>query len=75
MQDNSEEIERLKKQLEHVKQQDRILEEIETRLYKMKEIAEYATKYRLSRGEIRELEKENEGHRVAIESLRNYLDA
>lgn len=48
MKDNLEEIERLKQQLEHVNQQDRILEEIERRLYKMKEIAEYASKYRLS---------------------------
>ncbi|PID14417.1 hypothetical protein CSV63_12890 [Sporosarcina sp. P34] len=73
MKDNSKEIERLKEQLEQVKQQDRILEEIEKRLYKMKEIAEYASKYRLSGEEVGELDKQIEGHRVAIASLQNYL--
>ncbi|ARF15079.1 hypothetical protein [Sporosarcina ureae] len=73
MRDNSEEIERLKQQLEQVKQQDRVLEEIEKRLYKMKEIAEYASKYRLSGEETRELEKQIGEHEAAIESLQNYL--
>ncbi|PIC56262.1 hypothetical protein CSV80_15645 [Sporosarcina sp. P12(2017)] len=68
MKDNLEEIERLKEQLEQVKQQDRILEEIEKRLFKMKEIAEYASKYRIDREETRELEK----HKVAIQSSRKY---
>ncbi|WP_303969752.1 hypothetical protein [Sporosarcina ureae] len=72
MKDNSEEIERLKQQLEQVKQQDRILEEIEKRLYKMREIAEYASKYWLSGEETRELEKEIEEHKAVIESLQNY---
>lgn len=73
MKDNLEEIERWKEQLEQVKQQDRILEEIEKRLYKMKEIAEYASRFRLSGEETRELEKQIEVHREAIESLQNYL--
>ena len=73
MMDNSEELDQLKHQLEQVKQQDRILEEIEKRLYKMKEIAEYASKYRLSGEETRGLEKQIEEHKMAIESLRNYL--
>ncbi|ARK22461.1 hypothetical protein [Sporosarcina ureae] len=72
---NSEELDQLKRQLEQVKQQDRILEEIEKRLYKMKEIAEYASKYRLSGEETRELEKQIEAHEVAIESLKNYLSS
>ncbi|WP_313238437.1 hypothetical protein [Sporosarcina ureae] len=73
MKDNSEEIERLKQQLELVKQQDRILEEIEKRLYKMREIAEYASKYRLSGEETWELEKQIEEHETVIESLQKYL--
>lgn len=71
--DNSEELDQLKQQLEQVKQQDRILEEIEKRLYKLKEIAEYASKYRLSGEESRELERQIEGHETAITSLQNYL--
>ncbi|PID21909.1 hypothetical protein CSV61_06735 [Sporosarcina sp. P3] len=74
MADHSEELERLKEQLEQVKQQDRILEEIEKRLYKMKEIAKYASRFRLSGEETLELEKQIEGHKAAIESLQNYLD-
>lgn len=73
MKDNLKEIERLKEQLEQVKQQDRILEEIEKRLYKMKEIAEYASKYQLNREEVEELEKQIGEHKAAIVSLRNYL--
>ena len=73
MADHSEEIERLKEQLEQVKQQDRILEEIEKRLYKMKEIAEYASRFRLSREEARELEGQIEEHRTVVESLQGYL--
>ena len=57
MKDNSEEIERLKEQLEQVKEQDRVLEEIEKRLYTMREIAKYASKYQLSGEETWELEK------------------
>lgn len=75
MKDNLEEIERLKEQLEEVKQQDRVLEEIEKRLYKMKEIAEYASKYRLSGGKSRELEMQIGEHRAAIESLQNFFDS
>ncbi|PIC98530.1 hypothetical protein [Sporosarcina sp. P29] len=71
--DNSEELDQLKQQLEQVKQQDRILEEIEKRLYKIKENAEYASKYWLGREETRELERQIEEHKVAIESLQNYL--
>lgn len=73
MADHSEEIERLKEQLEQVKQQDRILEEIEKRLYKMKEIAEYASRFRLSGEEVRELEGQIEEHRRVIESFESYL--
>ena len=73
MMDNSEELDQLKHQLEQVKQQDQILEEIEKRLYKMKEIAEYASKYRLSGEETLELEKQIEEHKVAIKWLQNYL--
>ena len=69
MKDNLEEIERLKEQLEQVNQQDRVLEEIEKRLYKMREIAEYASKYWLSGEETLEMEE----HRAVIESLQNYL--
>ncbi|PIC85249.1 hypothetical protein CSV72_14575 [Sporosarcina sp. P20a] len=75
MKDNLEELGELKQQLEQVKQQDRILEEIEKHLYKMKDIAEYASKYRLSGEETWELEEQVEEHKVVIESLQNYLDA
>lgn len=73
MADHSEEIERLKEQLEQVKQQDRILEEIEKRLYKMKGIAEYASRVRLSGEEMRELEGQIEEHKRVVESLQKYL--
>lgn len=73
--DISEELNQLKQQLEQVKQQDRILEGIEKRLYKMKEIAEYASKHRLSEEETRELEKQIEEHEAAIKSLEKYLDS
>ncbi|PID05012.1 MULTISPECIES: hypothetical protein [unclassified Sporosarcina] len=72
MKDNSEEIEWLKEQLEQVKQHDRVLEEIEKRLYEMKEIAEYASKYRLSGEEKREFEKQIEEQKIVIESLQGY---
>lgn len=38
----------LEEQIEWYKEQDRILEEIEVKLYEMKEIAEYALEYELS---------------------------
>ncbi|WP_153722642.1 hypothetical protein [Sporosarcina cascadiensis] len=62
------ELEFLKQQLEHIKQQDRILAEIEMRLHKMKRIAEYAAGHRLSR------EEGVEEHQAAIRSLEGYLD-
>ncbi|GKV64842.1 MULTISPECIES: hypothetical protein [unclassified Sporosarcina] len=68
------ELENLKQQLEHVKQQDRILAEIEMRLHKMKRIAEYAAGHRLSREESVVLNRQVEEHQAAIWSLEGYLD-
>ncbi|PIC62951.1 hypothetical protein CSV79_14425 [Sporosarcina sp. P13] len=67
------EIELLKEQLEKVKQQDRILEEIENRLHKMKDIATYATDHRLSAQERNQLNKQMQEHQAAIKSVENYL--
>ena len=72
--EGGEELERLQQELERVKQQDRILAEIERRLVVMKKIAEYAARNKLSRGKVRELEEQMKEHKDAIQSLRNYLD-
>jgi len=42
----------LKEQVEWCKKQDAILEEIETKLYKMKELAQYVVEHKLSSVEI-----------------------
>ena len=60
----------LKLQLEWVKQQDRVLAEIENRI---KKIAEYARRYQPSRGESEQLNKQLYEHQTAIQSLENYL--
>ncbi|KEF40312.1 hypothetical protein M670_00338 [Schinkia azotoformans MEV2011] len=55
---NKDELERkkfLEDQLQWCKEQDRILEEIESKLYEMKKIAAYALKHDLSLIEINEL--------------------
>ncbi|MBY0223482.1 MULTISPECIES: hypothetical protein [Sporosarcina] len=80
MYENSkEELELLKQQLERVKQQDRVLAEIEMRLNKMKKmkkmkkIVEYAAGYQLSGEESELLNKQLREHQAAIQSLENYL--
>ncbi|MBY0223471.1 MULTISPECIES: hypothetical protein [Sporosarcina] len=74
MYENSvEELELLKQQLERVKQQDRILAEIERKLHGMKEIAQYAAEHRLLADEQERLDKQMQEHQNAIMSLENYL--
>lgn len=68
-----DELELLKQQLEWVKQQDRILAEIESRLHEMKEIARYAAEHRLLIDEQEQLNKQMQEHQEAIRSLENYL--
>lgn len=71
MNDTSDEIIQLQLQLEEIKLQDRLLEDIEIKLHEMKEIAQYVHDHTLSKaesiklnesvqklqGEIKELEK------------------
>lgn len=74
MYENSEdELELLKQQLEWVKQQDRVLAEIERRLHEMKRIAQYAVEHRLSLGEREQMNQQVQEHQDAIRSLENYL--
>jgi len=71
--DNEEEIELLKQQLELVKRQDRILEDIEIKLHEMKMIAQYASNHHLSRKELEQLNKQIQNHQATIQSLEDYL--
>ncbi|ARD49046.1 hypothetical protein [Sporosarcina sp. P33] len=70
---HQEELKRLYSQLEQVKQRDRILEEIEKRLYKMKQIAQYTADHNLDKDETMQLEMQIRDHQKAISSLENYL--
>ncbi|MEW4230256.1 hypothetical protein [Priestia megaterium] len=63
--DDKEHKKFLEQQLEWCKEQDRILEEIEMKLYKMKRVAEYAFKHELTsletnqlNGRLKELESD-----------------
>lgn len=71
--DTEEEIELLKQQLELVKRQDRILEDIEIKLHEMKRIAQYASDNKLSKDEHKQLNKQILDHQTAIQSLKEYL--
>lgn len=53
--DKQEEKQFLEEQVEWCKQQDRVLEQIESKLYDMKELAQYAYSHVLTQGEADEL--------------------
>ncbi len=67
--DTEKEVVRLKQQLEHLKQQDQILSEIENRLYQMKKIAEYAAQHQLSPEELDRLNHEMYKHQPMVSAL------
>lgn len=74
MYENSDdEIGILKQQLESIKKQDRILEEIEIRLHQMKKIAECAANSQLSIGKREKLNRQLQEHQAVIEMLEGYL--
>jgi len=68
-----EEIAILEQQLESIKKQDRVLEEIEIRLHQMKKIAQQAVDSDLSVGEREVLNEQIQAHQVVIETLDDYL--
>ncbi|WP_052245755.1 hypothetical protein [Sporosarcina sp. ZBG7A] len=63
------ELENAKQQLELSKQQDKLLEEIEIRLRKMKRIAEYAAEHQLTQKEITDFNRQIEELQDAINIL------
>jgi len=71
--DTQEEIERLKLQLEQVKLQDQILEEIEIKLNRMKIIAQYAKDYTLSKKKLAQLNKKIQDYQGIIKELESKL--
>jgi len=71
--DTQEEIERLKLQLEQVKLQDQILEEIEIKLNQMKIIAQYAKDYTLSDKKLAQLNKKIRDYQGIIKELESKL--
>jgi len=68
-----DEIAILEQQLEMIKKQDRVLEEIEIRLHQMKKIAKQATTSELSVGEREVLNEQVQAHQLVIENLEDYL--
>jgi len=60
----------LEQQLAWCKKQDRILEEIEMKLYEMKKIAQYVLDYELTTIEIKQLN----GHLIELQSEVNFLE-
>ena len=67
---NKEGLKELKRQLEVVKQQDKLLENIEIRLHKMRDIAQYATDNQLSKKESDKLNQQMEEQQSAIDELK-----
>lgn len=68
-----DEIAILEQQLESIKKQDRVLEEIEIRLHQMKKIAQQAATSGVSVGEREVLNEQVQAHQVVIETLEDYL--
>ena len=67
---NENELDQAERQLEIVKRQDKLLAEIETRLLRMKEIAEYAAENQLSIVETNELNDQIEEQLKVIDELK-----
>lgn len=65
----------LKKQLQWCKEQDRILEEIDSKLHEMKRIAEYALKHDLSSVEVEELNCQLNELKNEVHSLEKQLQS
>ena len=65
----------LKEQFEWCKEQDRILEEIETKLHLMKEIVEYALRHELASAEINELNGQLDLLKRKVHSLEQQLSS
>lgn len=68
-------IELLQEQLKWVKEQDHILKEIELKLYKMKEIAEYAADNKLNSTEINKLNNQIAQLKIEVEMYERQLDS
>jgi len=74
MDKNSQEYKKqLEEQLEWYKEQDSILEKIETKLYQMKDLAEYALEHDLTTEEIDELNGQLNELKSEVHSLENQL--
>lgn len=63
----------LEELLEWCKVRDRILEEMESKLYKMKEIAEYSMEYELTSLEIEQLNNKLNDFKIEVDSLDKQL--
>lgn len=63
----------LEEQLQWCRKQDRILETIEVKLHKMKELAEYACSYELSAIEIDKLNGQLDEYRKEVQYLEQQL--
>jgi hypothetical protein len=71
--DQQEQKKFLEQQLQWSKERARILEEIEKKLYEMKEIAEYALKHELTTDEIERLNGQLNDLQGVVHSLENQL--
>ncbi|MDQ0214936.1 cob(I)alamin adenosyltransferase [Oikeobacillus pervagus] len=63
----------LEEQIQWCKEQDQILEEIETKLFEMKKIAEYSLEYELTSDEIDELNGQLQELKCEVQSLEKQL--
>ncbi|WP_438316127.1 hypothetical protein [Sporosarcina sp. FA9] len=68
-----DEIEILKQQLELIKKQDRVLEEIEIRLHQMKKIAQQAANNEMPTEEREQLNEQIQEHQTVIKTLEDYM--
>lgn len=66
-------LELLEQQLQSLKEQDHILEKIETTLYKMREIAEYAAANKLDPNETQKLQDKMDQLKAEVDSLETQL--
>lgn len=73
--DNEDILEFLRQQLEWYKEQDAILEEMEKKLYEMKEIAEYRLKYDIEPAEIEYLNSKLQDLKRDVQLLEKRLYA
>ncbi len=70
---NPTELAKAQQQLQSIQRQDKLLAQIETCLYNMKDLAHYAAAHVLTEQEIKQLNRQMEEQQNAIKKLKDLL--